>query len=407
MIYQPPAGARDLLPLEVAQKAWINDRLQQVFQQWGYQRIVTSTLELLDTLTAGGAIDPATVIQLRDNSQGTLGLRPEVTASIARAAVTRMAGNTYPQRLCYRANIFRNPPHNNHGGQMEYYQAGVELLFAGGILVDAEMILLLVDCLEDLGIPNWQILMGQAELTRSLLAVFPQEILPQIRHCIAHLDRIALENLALEPKLKERALFLFDLRGKPETVLAKVASLDLDSATLNTVNNLKSLVDLINRSSRNPIPLTLDLSLLQTFDYYTGMIFEAVSFEDNQSYLLGQGGRYDQLLGVYNPQGETAPGIGFSLNIEDIHASLAPTKKLPQQVKSSDWLVIPESSESSIAAFNYADKLRNSQAGIRVEIDLGGRNPEEIRYYAQTCRIANLAWIRVDGSAITESVEHK
>ena len=39
MSYQPPAGARDLLPLEVEQKRWINDRLQQVFQQWGYQRI--------------------------------------------------------------------------------------------------------------------------------------------------------------------------------------------------------------------------------------------------------------------------------------------------------------------------------------------------------------------------------
>ena len=407
MIYQPPAGARDLLPLEVAQKAWINDRLQQVFQQWGYQRIVTSTLELLETLTAGGAIDPATVIQLRDNSQGTLGLRPEVTASIARAAVTRMAGNTYPQRLCYRANVFRNPPQAHHGGQMEYYQAGVELLFAGGVLADAEMILLLVDCLQDLEVPNWQILLGQAELTRSLLAVFPAEILPQIRHCIAHLDRITLENLDLEPQLRQRALLLFDLRGKPETVLAKVASLDLDSATLGTVNNLKSLVDLINRSSEQPIPLTLDLSLLQTFDYYTGMVFEAVSFEENQSYLLGQGGRYDQLLGLYNPQGETAPGIGFSLNIEDIHASLASTEKLPQQVKASDWLVIAESSEAEIAAFNYADKLRNSQSGIRVEIDLGGRSPEKIRNYAKTCRIANLAWIKADGSAITESIEHR
>ena len=407
MIYQPPAGARDLLPLEVAQKAWINDLLQQVFQQSGYQRIVTSTLELLDTLTAGGAIDPATVIQLRDNSQGTLGLRPEVTASIARAAVTRMAGNTYPQRLCYRANIFRNPPQAHHGGQMEYYQAGVELLFAGGVLADAEMILLLADCLQDLGVPNWQILMGQAELTRSLLAVFPTEIQPQIRHCIANLDRIALKNLDLEPKLQSRALFLFDLRGKPETVLAKVATLDLDSATLTTVNNLRSLVDLINRSSRNPIPLTLDLSLLQTFDYYTGMVFEAVSFEANKSYLLGQGGRYDQLLGLYNPQGETAPGIGFSLNIEDIYASLGSTEELPQQVKASDWLVIPESSDGSIAAFNYADKLRNSQPGIGVEIDLGGRSPEEIRNYAQTCRIANLAWIKPDGNAITESGGNK
>ena len=58
MIYQPPAGARDLLPLEVEQKRWINDHLQHRFQTWGYQRIVTSTLEWLETLTAGGAVQP-------------------------------------------------------------------------------------------------------------------------------------------------------------------------------------------------------------------------------------------------------------------------------------------------------------------------------------------------------------
>jgi len=100
MIHQPPAGTRDLLPLEVTQKGWINDRLQSVFQRWGYQRIVTSTIEWLDTLTAGGTIDPSTVIQLHGDSQGLSGLRPELTASIARSAVTRMSGESYPQRLC-------------------------------------------------------------------------------------------------------------------------------------------------------------------------------------------------------------------------------------------------------------------------------------------------------------------
>jgi ATP phosphoribosyltransferase regulatory subunit len=60
MVYQPPAGARDLLPLDVAQKRWIEDRLQQVFQRWGYHRIITSTLERLDTLMAGGAIQRST-----------------------------------------------------------------------------------------------------------------------------------------------------------------------------------------------------------------------------------------------------------------------------------------------------------------------------------------------------------
>ncbi|HHP7231207.1 MAG TPA: ATP phosphoribosyltransferase regulatory subunit [Xenococcaceae cyanobacterium] len=404
MIYQPPAGARDLLPLEVAQKAWINDRLQQIFCQYGYQRIVTSTIEWLDTLTAGGAIKPATVIQLKDNSEGTLGLRPEITASIARTAVTRMAGNIYPQRLCYRANVFRNPPKNHDGGQLEFYQAGVELLFAGGVIADAEIILLLANCLESLGIPDWQILLGDAGLTRSLLSVFSPKIRKQVRYCLANLDRITLENLDLAPHLKARALVLFDLRGEPKTVLEKVATLDLDSAAAATVTNLQSLLDLLNQTSQNPLPLTLDLSLLQTIDYYTGIVFEAVSFHDNQCYLLGQGGRYDRLLELYHPQQKSAPGIGFALNIEDLHSALITTKKLPQQTPASDWLIVAENQEAQVAALHHAAILRNSTPEVRVELDLGDRNPEAIREYARHCRIKQIAWIKPDGTSVTENV---
>lgn len=409
MIYQPPAGARDLLPLEVEQKRWINDHLQYVFQQWGYQRIVTSTLEWLDTLTAGGAIQPEKVIQLRNNEENSLGLRPELTASIARAAVTRMAGNTYPQRLCYRANVFRNPPQSHHGRQLEFYQAGIELLFAGGVLADAEIILLLVDCLHDLGIPNWSILLGEAGLTRSLLAVFPKEIRQQVRNCIANLDRIALENLELETNLKAHALQLFDLRGEPEAVLTKISTLNLDESAQIAVNNLKSLIELLKNSSGQPLPLTLDLSLLQTFDYYTGIVFEAVSFQEHQSYVLGKGGRYDQLLGLYDPQGKTSPGIGFSLSIDDLHSCLLSTEKLPQQAPSSDCLVIPTTMEVEAIALKYARQLRNKDNSARIELDLGDceasqrhRSEAAIKQYAQTCRIKQLIWILEDGTPKVE-----
>lgn len=405
MIYQPPAGARDLLPLEVEQKRWINDSLQQLFQKWGYQRIVTSTLEWLDTLTAGGAIEPSTVIQLRDNSEKILGLRPELTASIARAAVTRMAGNTYPQRLCYRANVFRHPPQSHHGRQLEFYQAGVELLFAGGVLADAEILLLVVDCLQMLGIPEWSILLGEAGLTRSLLAAFPEPIRQRVRQCIANLDSIALENLDLEPALKDKALLLFDLRGKPEDVLTKITALDLDSSALQTVHNLKSLIALLNDSSPLPLPLTLDLSLLQNFDYYTGIVFKAISFQDNQSYILAEGGRYDRLLGLYHPQGKTAPGIGFSLNIEDLHSCLLSTDKLPQQTPASQCLVIPQTPKAEAAAFKYARQARQENNSLRIEMDLGGRSPQAVREYARSCRIERLVWIEEDGNATIETLE--
>ena len=397
MIYQPPAGARDLLPLEVEQKRWINDRLQHRFHKFGYQRIVTSTLEWLDTLTAGGAIQPSKVIQLRNNGENALGLRPELTASIARAAVTRMAGNTYPQRLCYRANVFRNPPQSHHGRQLEFYHAGVELLFAGGVLADAEIILLLADCLHSLGIPDWSILIGEAGLTRSLLAVFPESIRTEVRSCIANLDRITLESLDLDAELKAAALLLFDLRGKPEDVLEKISTLNLDKNAQIIVNNLKSLIELLNSSSEQPLPLTLDLSLLQTFDYYTGIVFKAVSFQDRDSYILAEGGRYDRLLGLYDPQGKSSPGIGFYMSIEDLHSCLLSTTRLPQQVPSSDCLVIPRTTEVEAVALKYARQLRNKDDTARIEIDLGERSPKAIKQYAKTSRIKKLVWIEADG----------
>lgn len=405
MIHQPPAGARDLLPLEVAQKGWINDRLQEVFQRWGYQRIVTSTIEWIDTLMAGGAIEHSTVIQLQDTSEGTLGLRPELTASIARAAVTRMLENNYPQRLCYRANVFRNPPGGHHGRQLEFYQAGVELLFAGGVLADGEILLLLADCLDKLGLPQWQLILGEAGLTRSLLSIFPESLQQQLRHCIAHLDRVTLETLAYPSlELKDRALLLFDLRGNPADVLQKVANLTLDESGREIVNNLKSLVELVNQSSGKPLPLILDLSLVQTFDYYTGIVFKVISQTDNQLRILGQGGRYDQLLGVYHPQKKAAPGIGFSLNLEDLHACLLSTTELPQATSPIDCLVIPQTPEASSFAFVYAQTLRDAEPLVRVEIDLGGRSPDEVRDYARSCAINRLAWIQVDGTPSIETL---
>ncbi|MDJ0691022.1 MAG: ATP phosphoribosyltransferase regulatory subunit [Xenococcaceae cyanobacterium MO_188.B32] len=161
--------------------------------------------------------------------------------------------------------------------------------------------------------------------------MFPTSLRQQVRYCLANLDRITLENLPLEPALKEQALLLFDLRGLPKDVLAKVAHLDLDDEAQAIVRNLKSLVDLLDRSSQVSISLTLDLSLVQTIDYYTGIVFEVVSDRDNQSYIIGQGGRYDRLLGLYHPQGETSPGIGFAFNIEDLHSCLLTV--IPFQVK--------------------------------------------------------------------------
>ncbi|WP_341528906.1 ATP phosphoribosyltransferase regulatory subunit [Nostoc sp. UHCC 0302] len=402
MVYQPAAGARDLLPLDVAKKRWIEDRLQQVFHRWGYHRIITSTLERMDTLMAGEAIQRQMVIQLQNTEDDELGLRPELTASIARTVVTRMAGVTYPQRLYYNANVFRRTWKSKHNSQQEFYQAGVELLGTGGLLANAEVLLLVADCLAALGLRRWHLILGEAGITRSLLNAFPAHLQDKVRSAIAHLDRITIDNLPLSEELRQRARIMLDLRGTSTEVLQKVSSLDLDEAQQEAVNNLKSLVELLE-SERN-FPLILDLSLIQTIDYYTGIVFEVVTDMESQARVLGQGGRYDKLLGLYHPQGENIPGIGFVLNIEDLYQVLLSTQQLPQTTPASNWLVVPETSSAEAAAFAYAQKLRTSTHLVRVEMDLGGRDAEAIRQYARDRSIAQIAWIKPDGSPTIESL---
>ena len=245
MVYQPAAGARDLLPLDVEKKRWIEDRLQQVFHRWGYHRIITSTLERMDTLMAGEAIQRQMVIQLQNGEDDELGLRPELTASIARTVVTRMANATYPQRLYYNANVFRRTWESRHNRQQEFYQAGVELLGVGGLLANAEVLLLVADCLAALGLQEWHLILGEAGITRSLLSAFPANLQDKVRSAIAHLDRITIDSLPLSDKLRDRARTMLDLRGPSADVLQKVSSLDLDGEQREAVNNLKSLVELL------------------------------------------------------------------------------------------------------------------------------------------------------------------
>jgi len=393
MSYQPPSGTRDLLPLDVAQKYWIEERLEETFQRWGYHRIITSTVESLDTLMAGGAIAQSSVIQLQGNGPERLGLRPELTASIARAAVTRMAQVTYPQRLYYTANVFSRAAKGNQSGQREYYQAGVELLGIRGILADAETVQLLLSGIETLQLTDWQLILGNAGLTRSLLEIFPDGVRGTVRRAIAQLDRITLETLDLPEALRQRALQMMDLRGRPQDVLQAVSQMGLTADQQAIVNELKSLVELLYSAEKQP-PVILDLSLIQSFDYYTGIIFEVVANTPQGRQVMGKGGRYDNLLGVFDPKGRSYPGIGFMLNVENLHQALMGTGCLPQATPPSDWLVVPKTPQAAIAAFQYAQTIREAEAVVRVELYLEPEdNAETIRQRARDRHIHRIAWI--------------
>ena len=398
MVHQLPTGAKDLLPLDVAQKSWIESRIQQVFQSWGYQRIITPTVEHLRSLTAGGAVDPKSVIQLHSNSIDILGLRPEFTASIARAYAARLGQNvaTCPQRLYYNANVFRRRANNT---SEESFQAGVELLGASGLLADGEILMLLAESLDRLELPDWKIILGDARLTGALLDLLPEQYRARVRQCLASLDRIALQEMDLPADVKGYALELIDLRGKPKDVLSRLSGSTWTSGLTGEINYLKSLIDLwestgLTSSDR----LILDLSFMQTFDYYTGIVFEVAC----NNYVVAQGGRYDHLLGVYHPQNVSYPSIGFCLNLEDLQQALQ--SQLPQTMATSNCLVVAKTADAMQAAFAHAALLRQDPNIEAIELELEFRAEDAVRDHARSRGISQIAWVSNDGVISLETV---
>jgi ATP phosphoribosyltransferase regulatory subunit len=254
--------------------------------------------------------------------------------------------------------------------------------------------------MKQLGLGNWQLLLGEADLTSALLGQFPTHLQGQIRYCLANLDRITLENLSLSTELKTLALSLLDLRGEPLMVLSQLKNFDLDHHCLEIIENLQSLFTLLRDSSTYPLPFTLDLSLIRTFDYYTGIVFEVVTNHGGVLSVLGQGGRYDRLLGLYHPQRQDYPGIGFSVNVETVQKVLRQQGNLPQTAPRTDWLVVGNSARS----FLYAQQLRSADHLVRVEVYLGKEEPQSIRQEAKERGVRQIAWIREDQSPEVESL---
>ncbi|MCS6782319.1 MAG: ATP phosphoribosyltransferase regulatory subunit [Gloeomargarita sp. SKYBB_i_bin120] len=370
MTFQPPTGSRDLLPLEVVQKTWIRERLQAVFHAWGYQRVVTPTLERLDTLVAGGRVRPEWVVQIQDRD-GIYGLRPDVTASIARLAASRWSQIPHPQRLYYVANVFRRHPQRGHC--QEFYQVGVELLGAGGLLADAEILRLLQDALASLQLPPWRLILGDAGLTRSWLEQFPAVWQRVATQSLVRLDRVALQQLP-DP-WRQKALGWLDLRGAPATVFQRLSGWELTLAQRQRVNHLKMLVELLP----SELPLVVDLSLVQPWDYYTGIVFQVAVTQGHTVRLVGQGGRYDDLIAAYHPEHKAVPGIGFSFSLEALYQQLLPLGVLPQETAPADWLVIPVDDSAYRAALDYAQQLRRQHPHKRVELALDPASPRPCR----------------------------
>lgn len=102
LLLEIPYGTRDFLPKDAKVKREIESKLAKNFSLWGYDEIVTPTIEYVDTLTINNRSGIEThLFKFFDKNNKTVALRHEMTTPIARVAASRMSDDILPYTFLY------------------------------------------------------------------------------------------------------------------------------------------------------------------------------------------------------------------------------------------------------------------------------------------------------------------
>ncbi len=323
MALQPAAGARDLNPREVERQRRLCEQLAEVYRRWGYQEVAPPTIERIDTLEAGGAIAERELVRLV--ADAPLGLRPELTASIARAASTRLAHRPCPLRLWASGTTFRS--FLGDGGDLrisETLQSGVELLGERSDAADMELMHLLLTAVASLGLSPAHrptLLVGHHALLGALLTVLPEEHRHQAREKLTAFDALGLDALPISEAARGRLRALLELRGDPRQVLYQLEQWLGRMPLLSSLEALLSSVEAL--ANEGAIRLQLDPTFQPHFDLYDGLVFKLVCQGEEAPVAIASGGRYDGLVARFCDDPSRAAGTGFGFSIAALQELLA------------------------------------------------------------------------------------
>ncbi len=350
-------GMRDLLPPETRWFAEVEAAAREVFALYGYEEIRTPMLERTELFarTVGEETDIVgkEMYSFTDRDQASLTLRPEATASVARAYVEhRLWEKPGWTRLYYIGPMFRRE-RPQQGRYRQFSQIGAELLGGDAPQMDAEMLIMLARLLDRLQLTGWTLYLnslGCADDRRRYDAALGEALRPLAPRMCADCRRRALTH----------PLRVLDCkRPEDQELIAQLPTpLDfLDDGCRGHFETVRRLLDAAG------IAYQLQPRLVRGLDYYTRTAFEFVHGAlGAQNALLG-GGRYDLLaerLGA--PKGAGA-GIGFALG-EDRLVSAWQAGRAAEAVPAAAIYLAPLGESALGPALALAENLRRQGLGV-------------------------------------------
>jgi histidyl-tRNA synthetase len=354
-------GFNDVLPGEIGKWQFVEKTAREVFEGFGFSEIRIPIMERTDLFSRG--IGEATDIvekemyTFTDRSGNSLTLRPEATASMARAYLEHQLYSFDPVAKLYCMGPMFRYERPQKGRYRQFYQIDAEVFGVGNGMVDAEVILMLIHFLRRVGLEH-------LELQVNSLGC--RECRPRYREELKKF--FAGKSFQLcedcQRRLNFNPLRIFDC--KVET--CKEAITDAPRVTdficpecQNHFDQVKGYLGMAG------LAYVLNPRMVRGLDYYTRTAFEVVSYSLGAQNAVTGGGRYDNLFQEIG--GLDVPGIGFAVGVERLISLLPEGKGLAHPLH---LFVAALGEEGFQEAFKLVNQLHLQ--GIRAELDYEGKS---------------------------------
>ncbi|XP_047586459.1 histidine--tRNA ligase, mitochondrial isoform X1 [Lutra lutra] len=392
-IIKTPKGTRDLSPQQMVIREKILDMVVGCFKRHGAKRLDTPAFELKEMLTEKYGEDSGLIYDLKDQGGELLSLRYDLTVPFARY----LAMNKVKRMKRYHVGKVwrRESPTIVQGRYREFCQCDFDI--AGQfdpMIPDAECLKIMCEILSGLQLGDFLIKVNDRRILDGMLAVcgVPESKFHAICSSIDKLDKISWNDVrhemvakkGLAPEVADRIGDYVQCHGGVSLIeeMFQDSRLSQNKQALEGLGDLKLLFEYLTLFGIAE-KISFDLSLARGLDYYTGVIYEAVLLQTpaqaEESLNVGSvaaGGRYDGLVGMFDPKGHKVPCVGLSIGVERIFAILEQRIKTSgQKIRTTETQVFVATPQNNFLQERLKLISELWDAGIKAEL-LYKNNPK-------------------------------
>lgn len=301
-------GMHDVLPEESPRWQWVERVFREVSERFGYEEIRPPLVEAaqLYVRSIGESTDIVgkEMYVFTDRAGEELALRPELTAGVVRAVVQHgLLARRSLWRLWYYGAAFRYE-RPQKGRYRQFHQYGVECIGSPYPESDAEVILLAVAVLRELGIADYRLQLN----TLGSPAVRQRYRTALVAYLGSVREKLSPES---QLRLERNPLRILDSKDERDQALLRSAPLLIEYLDAESREHFEALCQMLQQQG---VPFELNPHLVRGLDYYTHTVFEFVSSRLGAQNAFGGGGRYDGLVESFG--GPPTPAVGFSFGVE-------------------------------------------------------------------------------------------